>query len=253
MAERPAIFQDFSIRRIRADAKHQTRRVNGLADINAEPDRWSYIGCSDDGAHRFTNTDGEAVSKRCRYGVPGDLLYIKETWSPDHADVYPCYPVVYRVDGYPTDEDRREHVRGCPASPTAIALAKAEGIPTVGLARADCLACAGFRWRPSIFMPKRHARIWLRVLDVRVERLQELSEQDARAEGAECRSDLAWMDQWTPAGCADPYEAAVASGHRADFRRMWDSLNSPRGFGWDPNPWVWAITFRQIDRRARRR
>lgn len=82
------------------------------------------------------------------------------------------------------------------------------------------------RLRPSIHMPRWASRLTLIVTDVRVQRLQEISEADAIAEGMTFPHGMEW-------GC-DPVDA---------FRTLWNSLNADRGFGWDANPWVSATTF----------
>jgi hypothetical protein len=85
----------------------------------------------------------------------------------------------------------------------------------------DWLAKAGYKWRPSIFMPRWASRITLRITDVRVERLEEITEEDAIAEG--CKS----VDK---------------------FKILWDNINQARGYSWLSNPWVWVISFEQYPR-----
>lgn len=87
------------------------------------------------------------------------------------------------------------------------------------------------RWRPSIFIPRWASRILLEVTDVRVERVQEISEEDAKAEG------ILKSDGWNGNGM---YYAVA-------FARLWDSINKERGFGWDKNPWVWVLGFKRIE------
>lgn len=82
-------------------------------------------------------------------------------------------------------------------------------------------------WKPSIHMPKWAARVWLKVKDVRVERVQDISREDAIKEGL-----LPHMRE---------YLSAVSPITR--FKDLWDSINKKRGFGWDENPWVWVIEF----------
>lgn len=82
------------------------------------------------------------------------------------------------------------------------------------------------RWRPSIFMPKKYARIWLEVTGVRAEMLQDISADDCGAEGL-----ASWMPE---------------SNLRATFQRLWDSINGKK-YPWDSNPWVFIYEFRRID------
>lgn len=103
------------------------------------------------------------------------------------------------------------------------------------------LAAAGIKWRPSIHMPKRFSRITLKILSVKVQRVQDISEADAEAEG--CVED--WADGqsvWYVPGAKLRRHAPTA---RECFRLLWDSINFKRGFGWDKNPWVAAATMRQ--------
>lgn len=83
------------------------------------------------------------------------------------------------------------------------------------------------RWKPSIYMPRWASRIQLRVTDVRVERVQEISEMDALAEGIE-------LD-----GNETPF---------SQFVSLWDSINASRGFGWVVNPWVWVVEFNRTEK-----
>lgn len=84
------------------------------------------------------------------------------------------------------------------------------------------------RWRPSIHMPRAASRITLEVTGVRVEKLQDISEADAQAEGA--------------ARHISP--AAFLTGHRQGYRLLWESINGPDS--WAANPWVWVIEFKRI-------
>jgi hypothetical protein len=83
-------------------------------------------------------------------------------------------------------------------------------------------------WRSSMYMPRWASRYLLEVTDVRVQRVQEISADDAHEEGIPYNSEV-------------PIE---------QYEDLWDSINLKRGFGWDSNPWVWAITFRRIDAAA---
>jgi hypothetical protein len=90
-------------------------------------------------------------------------------------------------------------------------------------------------WKSSRFMPKKYARIWLEVLDVRAVRLQEISISDCVAEGIERYGDDNWVDY--------SGDRAFTRIPRYSFSTLWDSLNAKRGYSWDSNPWVWRYKF----------
>ena len=138
----------------------------------------------------------------CPYGTPGDRLWVRETFA---QGVEGCPGgISYRADHFDPKGDG-------PAHP--------------------------MKWRPSIFMPRIASRILLEITDVRVQRLQEISEEDARAEGV---TDFAgrWWDG-SPVVCGKwnaPSEA---------FAALWESINGTGS--WEANPWVWVITFRRLE------
>lgn len=92
--------------------------------------------------------------------------------------------------------------------------------------RADGKSVADGLWKPSIHMPRILSRITLEIESVRVERVQEITPDDCRAEGI--------GDEFNDIGA------------RYCFGQLWNEINEPRGFGWEVNPWVWAITFRRV-------
>jgi hypothetical protein len=92
------------------------------------------------------------------------------------------------------------------------------------------------RWRPSIHMPRWASRITLEITGIRVERVQEIGEEEARAEG--CDGDC-------PIGYIPAYQRAPLAYH---FAQLWDQINGKRpGCSWNDNPWVWAISFRRVE------
>ena len=134
----------------------------------------------------------------CRYGKTGDTLWDRETWAPD----FEPYEFVYRADD------------------DAAASSK------------------GGRWYPSIHMPRWASRITLEVESVRVERLQDISEADAKAEGLSCEFGI------------DEVYCTQCSGHERlclqnRFRTLWESINGAGS--WEANPWVWVVTFKRIN------
>jgi hypothetical protein len=86
-------------------------------------------------------------------------------------------------------------------------------------------------WRPSIHMPKWAARTWGRIVSVRPERLQDITDDDARREG-----------------CTEGFVARGMLPHVAAFRSVWNDCYANRGLGWDANPWVWRIEWERIER-----
>ena len=99
-------------------------------------------------------------------------------------------------------------------------------------------------WRPSIFMPKSAARIFLRVIDVRAERLQDITVEDVIVEGLQCDNDVNNPDPQTHESILN-WNLLYA---QFVFQQLWDHLNAARGYGWDKNPWVWVYEFERITR-----
>ena len=93
----------------------------------------------------------------------------------------------------------------------------------------SCDGTVRIAWTSSRFMPKKFARIWLEITNIRVERVQDITEKDAIAEGVEV--------------C---FQHSPHHKKRASFSLLWDSLNAERGFGWYKNPWVWVIEFKRV-------
>lgn len=143
------------------------------------------------------------------YGVPGDRLWVREAHYiyPSPA---PCWT------GLPMR--RGEH----------------KGQPAIAYYREGFDRAFSGRWRPSIHMPRWASRIDLRVTSVRVERLQDISEEDARAEGVDMSHRLVALDSGQEYG---PGEGAALR-----FRLLWDSINAKRA-PWESNPWVWVVSF----------
>lgn len=135
----------------------------------------------------------------CPYGEPGDRLWVRETWAP-----HPDFPDMANRSVYRADPECKYDVE---------------------------------RWRPSIHMPRRASRILLEITGVRVERLQSISEQDARAEGVTLNEIGLFQVRHTP---GDLHNVAVGA-----YRELWENINGAGG--WDANPWVWVIEFRRID------
>lgn len=202
MKERPILFSAPMVRAILEARKTQTRRVVFKDDCQDCHQPW---WCS--GTHW---QDGDELL-HCPYGVAGDHLWVRETfcvgyeYAPGEFTALPfdgCERVrktFYRA----TDDDAPDE----PRRP----------------------------WKPSIHMPRWASRITLEVVSVRVERLQDITEADAKAEGVEPY-------------LSGEYSLYLDSNERTNLARLWDSINAKRGFGWDANPWVWVIEFKQVTR-----
>ena len=85
------------------------------------------------------------------------------------------------------------------------------------------------RWKPSIFMPRKVSRITLEIINIRVERLQEITTEDAMSEGVNNTTRI------------------LKEAPRNAFIELWKSINDKRGFGWHSNPWVWVFEFKRVE------
>lgn len=212
MTERPILMSAPMVRALLSGAKTQTRRVVKGAPVEPEAEAVMVGGALCFGirsgapgsqSERFHFTHGEEGARAplfCPHGVPGDTLWVRETWSSDGCCEGEAY---YRAtairDGLLADE------------------------------------VADIRWRPSIHMPRWASRITLKITDVRVERLQDISETDARAEGAAPCANGWWFDR-TP--------ALAGSDARGAYYCLWEHIYGPGS--WAANPWVWALTFERV-------
>ena len=219
MAIKPILFNTEMVRAILEGKKTCTRRL-------VKHDVESILNSPYHKKHPEVE-DRQIISKLCQPPYqPGDILYIRETfaWGPCWdcgLDTIPdgCrHPVIY-------DSKKREH--GC------------------YMYRASCEDNeypSADTWHPSIHMPKEAARIWLKVTDVRVERLQEITEECAKKEGAiDNRGFIHSPD--------NEYDSVHTA--REHFAEIWDSTIKKSDldrYGWNANPWVWVIEFERCEK-----
>ncbi|MCA8226161.1 ASCH domain-containing protein [Burkholderia vietnamiensis] len=217
MTHRPILFSGSMVRAILDGRKTQTRRMVKHQPPPATRDVFTFHH-PDPRTHYWAFDGGSLLDwcYPCPQGEIGDRLYVRETWQHSNHPFGPyerdCL-VFYRAD-YLDD----------PLGPDL------ERSPD-GIRRG---------WRPSIHMPRPASRITLEITGLRVERLQDISEADAIAEG---------IDR-TTAGLWSTYRQSDTDGTyspRLSYQFLWDGLNAARGHGWDANPWVWVIQFRRID------
>lgn len=209
--ERPILFSSEMVREILDGRKTQTRRV-----MKPQPDRVV------SGLERRITAAGnwlwgnrigsliEATSRKCPYGQPGDLLWVRETWQ--------TWQVFDDIKPTQMPAEKMKHGINYLASDKAW----------------------DSKVRPSIFMPRWASRITLRVKNVRVERVQDISEDDIWAEGI----DPVTVDSggFTPWG-----ESIDIQDYHRPFIDLWDSINAKRGYSWESNPWVWVVEFEVVE------
>lgn len=204
--EIPILYSAPMIRAKLAGTKTQTRRTAKLNIINESPSDWQYV--FEDDQHMFFNTKQDDLMYiiKCPYGKSGDILWTRETW---------CHSLDVEGEFYyrATDHEAEDY----------------EG---------------GFPWRPSIHMPKIAARIYDRVIKIRVERLQSITESDAITEGI--NPLLASQSQLAQHGrlyehYTENRTGIFGTGLRptASYKTLWESINGDGS--WKLNPWVWVI------------
>lgn len=204
MRERPILFSAPMVRAILEGRKTQTRRVVKLPEGHSIIPRGDVPGFFTLRTKAVSHHKVEPRGVTCPQGAPGDRLWVREGVHCDEDKGW-CYdadgtPMNWR----PQDED-------------------------VGVAWLETRP-AKRSWYPSIHMPHWASRLTLEIVSVRVERLQEISENDAEAEGCEPAlpvSDKRWV---------------------CGYRRLWESINGKRA-PWASNPWVWVIEFKRVEPR----
>lgn len=203
MKETGLMFKAPLVRSILDGSKTQTRRI--AKDVK-HPDLGNIYT---PGAMVLEREPQHVIDRACPYGGPGDRIYVRETWN------------WFDPQEIPAD-------RAGPRAPfTGIAGGKRPIVWVAAFAADGPLPYPGYdgrdHWRPSIHMPKWAARIWLDITSVRLERLQDITDADALAEGV------------------DRTNTSIPGYARERFRHLWEST----GGDWAANPWVWAIDFKR--------
>ena len=201
--ERPILFSAPMVRAILEGRKSVTRRPVKGAGLNWLED--------------FTpDYVADPANSLCPYGKPGDRLWVRETFidlrgtgvehRPDPDG--PLQRYAYAADCRPgshSDEARKDF---------------------------------GLKYKPSIHMPRAACRILLEISDVRVERLQDITEEQAKTEGVRLYTDHAELGDWWHVEGIETYSADP----RKSFELLWSSV----GGDWNANPWVWAVSFKRV-------
>jgi hypothetical protein len=239
MKTRPILFTGPMVRALLDGTKTQTRRI-----VKPQPE-YGRADCDNANAFRVRLKSGgwhhcdpitfaEIYSP---YGQPGDRLWVRETW------------------GLCANHDFTDWVRGSVASVTSCPIGRQveyradwenDHEPNV--------------WHPSIHMPLWASRLTLEITSIRVERLNDISEEDAEAEGVTSRKisrpwglENGWSADWSRVGQPNKYAAngktiaeediGLATARHA-FCNLWESINGPGS--WDANPWVWVVEFKRV-------
>ncbi len=241
MKEHPILFSTQMVQAILSGTKTQTRRVvktkqkgwnchdlefSGMNFITADKltTRSKSVQKELTGAHAFFKEYKSNLGIKCPYGQPDDLLWVRETWQHTKTlHIHPTdenYGYVFKADNQPWKDYE------------------------------------GWKWRPSIHMPKAAARIWLRVKDVRVERVQDISGEDAKAEGC-AYSEL--LEGYECLTCDTKHGHVMAHGlicedgafstAKQSFQSLWYAINGIES--WHENPWVWVVEFEELSRTGR--
>lgn len=201
MKERPILFSGSMVRALLASTKTQTRRLLKL--------KWGFdVEERDDGTlwpwAQHPDCDDD-VWMPCPQGEIGDRLWVRETWA-------------YGIHAMAAERD--------------------EDGPFVYAADGTTQGRLCDRWTPSIHMPRWASRISLEITALRAERLQDISNADARAEGIEC---MAGDPECGYRNYLDQSGKDWSLSPRESFRGLWESINGPAS--WAKNPWVWVVEF----------
>ncbi|MEI6823791.1 MAG: hypothetical protein WCL51_17820 [Bacteroidota bacterium] len=204
MKELPILFSTPMVQALLEGRKTMTRRVKGLEEVIKNPENVKEMFSNINHDFIFimktiSNNQFDRIKCHARYSI-GDFLWVRETFAPAIDDF------AYKAD-YSESVLKEDRNKGL--------------------------------WKPSIFMPKTAARIWLKIIDVRVERLKDISEEDASKEGAD-----GYIIRNHPGLIADKLPTA-----KDDFCILWKNIN---GYdSWDKNPWVWVYSFEVISKNGR--
>lgn len=190
MKTHPILFSSEMIHAILTGKKTMTRRTKGLNKVNQCPEDFEFYRIHN-GVAKFCGRNNalNEVYIKCPYGTPGDILWVRETFQHTRClNINPeddTYGYVYKADRQPWKD------------------------------------IDGWKWKPGIHMPKEAARIFLKITDVGIERICDISDDDAIREGI--------------ISTASP---------RTSFKVLWEDINGPES--WGANPWVWVVSFERI-------
>ncbi len=227
---KPIIFNGSMVKAILKGHKTQTRRVMKLGGHSPSDRVYRSVNPRTIEGRRLVGirlTNGKLM--KCPYGVPGDRLWVRETWNciiddPDSGHLLWASDVKKE---YRTLEHSRESVvyRATDDDPE-------------------------YPWMPSIFMPRWASRIKLEITDMRVERIQDIASKTNALlqEGIEAGVAIEEAPtQHRYERSSFVHETIHANIYTSRFMDLWDSINAKRGYSWEFNPWVWALEFKVVE------
>lgn len=228
MKKIPILLSTPMVQSTLADRKTNTRRTLGLDKVNKYPNDWLLDGVQLMGSFIFHNKrTKEEFWIKSPFGMPGDLLWVRETW----ADVTNAFVTGTDVDIENIAFKADSSVYNCIEKLHYLEQLGENGIYVK-------------KWKPSIHMPKAAARIWLKVTDIICERLQDISEEDAIVEGVEIYKD--GNSYKIPIKHQIEFYRTNKKDSTDAFRVLWININGSDS--WNANPWVWVIKFEVVSK-----
>ena len=248
---KPILFSGAMVLAILEGRKTQTRRSSKLDHINTDADRWEFVRLETDPdvvvrrpglTDRFNKLkghyatfeqkkDGISYFAKCPYGKPGDLLWVRETTAFTKGEFQAYDTISYRADNFHKDINR----------------------PGVDFPEKEMCKDGWYdknlskevKWTPSIHVKKIYARIWLEVTEIKVERLQNITEKDAIAEGVAKIEHPLFGSLYKNYCFGNQDDDSIGSkSPNESFFSLWESINGIASH--EVNPWVWVIKFKVL-------
>lgn len=227
MKERPILFSGPMVRAILNGTKTMTRRAVKPQPVEdpCYTGGWAIKTKKKSTSLYAINQNLPSYQDICPHGKPGDRLWVRETWQCSEEEL-PLLPIDHSLWGL-----CQKRVRYATEGQYDVVNPKP--------------------WRPSIFMPRWASRLTLELTEVRVERLQDITEADARAEGIRKEDLSPDPDNFHPPGsygyvASEDPEGLIYPTAEEAFSVLWDSINGKK-HPWESNPWVWVESFKVIE------
>ncbi len=227
MKTRPIIFQPEMVKAILDGRKTMTRRVikpQPYILTGTQPDEWP-----------------DEYPELCPYGVPGDRLWVRETLAESSVGSEGTHKAGY-LASLPTEPGDKYDLRFYPDAAVRKDGKLVDWWDVVKRKRKDKKPSPTL---PSIFMPKWVSRLTLEITNVRVERVQDISYQDAISEGI---NDVEYSSLSNCCGLWVGNKYISNEDPENVFMYLWDKMHKKRGFGWSENPWVWVVEFKKVEK-----